>query len=361
MEILMSIPLRVLILEDLPADAELLLRELRLAGFDPEWQRVETEEDYLAALHPALDIIISDYSLPQFDGMSALRLLRERGLDIPFLLVSGTIGEEVAVSAIKEGGADDYLLKDRLTRLGPAVKNALEQKRLRNERKQAEETLRASEKRFRTLIENGLDDISLLTADGTLIWESPSVIRNLAYAPNEFLGRNIFELMHPDDLEQNQNLYAELIQKPASRQSGTFRLRHSDGTWRWVEAIASNMLNEPSVQAIVINYRDITERKQAEEALADSEKHFRALIENASDGVSLLGVDGKIVYASPATQRILGITPEEAIGIDPRDYTHPDDLGPFLTLLNDLLQKPGGSFTTQYRFSWPNRIIFDLV
>lgn len=95
---------------------------------------------------------------------------------------------------------------------------------------------------------------------------------------------------------------------------------------------------------LVGTIHDITESKRAERALADSEKRFRALIESASDGVSLLGVDGKIVYASPATLHILGITPEEAIGIDPKDYTHPDDLGPFLILLNDLLQKPGGQF-----------------
>jgi len=95
---------------------------------------------------------------------------------------------------------------------------------------------------------------------------------------------------------------------------------------------------------------DITVQRQAEQAMADSEKRFRALIESAPDGISLLGVDGKIAYASPATQRILGYPPETVIGTDPRDYTHPDDLDPFLTLLNDLLQKPGGSFTTQYRF-----------
>ncbi|MBI5842502.1 MAG: PAS domain S-box protein [Chloroflexi bacterium] len=314
----MSIPLRVLILEDRPVDAELLLRELRQAGFDPEWQQVETEEEYLVALHSSLDIILSDYSLPQFDGLSALRLLRTRGFDIPFILISGTIGEEVAVECIKQGAAD-YLLKDRLTRLGSAVTNALEQKRLRDERKQAEETLRASEKRFRTLIENGLDDISLLTADGTLIWESPSVIRNLAYAPNEFLGRNIFELMHPDDLEQNQNLYAELIQKPASRQSGTFRLRHSDGTWRWVEAIASNMLNEPSVQAIVINYRDITERKQAEEALRASKLIIEGII-NAIP-VRVFWKDKNLVYlgCNVVFAHDKGFTdPKEVIGKD--DY-----------------------------------------
>ena len=137
----MTTPLRVLILEDQPADAELVLHELRQAGFEPDWQQVETEEEYLAALQPALDIILSDYKLPQFDGLSALRLLRARGLDLPFILVSGTIGEDLAVECIKQG-ADDYLLKDRLTRLGLAVKSALEQKRLRDEQRRMEEEIK---------------------------------------------------------------------------------------------------------------------------------------------------------------------------------------------------------------------------
>ena len=133
----MPTPLRVLILEDEPADAELMAQELRRAGFDPEWERVATETEYLALLDPALDLILADYRLPQFDGLLALRFLQERGLDIPFILVSGTIGEELAVSAMKQG-ATDYLLKDRLARLGQAVAHALEQRRLRSEGKQAE-------------------------------------------------------------------------------------------------------------------------------------------------------------------------------------------------------------------------------
>ena len=136
-ETIMPTPLRVLILEDEPADAELMAQELRRAGFDPEWERVATETEYLALLDPALDLILADHRLPQFDGLLALKLLQERGLDIPFILVSGTIGEELAVSAMKQG-ASDYLLKDRLARLGQAVAHALEQRRLRSEGKQAQ-------------------------------------------------------------------------------------------------------------------------------------------------------------------------------------------------------------------------------
>ena len=122
----MSTPLKLLLLEDNPSDAELMLAELRRAGFDPEWKRVDTEADFKAALDPALDLILADYGLPQFTGFQALEWLKRSGLEIPFILVSGTIGEEMAVEAIKQGAAD-YLLKDRLHGLGSAVANSLEQ------------------------------------------------------------------------------------------------------------------------------------------------------------------------------------------------------------------------------------------
>src|SRR5207253_9602586 len=121
----MAQPLRVLLVEDNAGDAELLLRELRRAGFAPDAIRVDTEPDYLANLHSDLELIFSDFSIPQFSGLRALELLKERKLEIPFILVSATIGEETAVAAIREGAAD-YLLKDRLARLGQAVERTLE-------------------------------------------------------------------------------------------------------------------------------------------------------------------------------------------------------------------------------------------
>ena len=137
----MSKPINILIVEDRAKDAELIVHELKRAGFDPRWTRVETAADFLAELEKSPEIILSDYSMPQFDGLEAARLLRERGLDIPFILISGTVGEDVAVEAMKHG-ATDYLLKDRIARLGAAVVQALAQKQLREERQRADEEIK---------------------------------------------------------------------------------------------------------------------------------------------------------------------------------------------------------------------------
>lgn len=136
----MSLPLQLLILEDSPADAELIIERLREAGFDPHSRRVDTAGDYVSALDHIPDVILSDFSMPQFNAREAIRLMKERGLDIPFIVVSGCIGEEIAVQCIKDG-AIDYLLKDRLGRLAPAVTQALEHKRLREEKRAVEERL----------------------------------------------------------------------------------------------------------------------------------------------------------------------------------------------------------------------------
>ncbi len=133
----MNAKLRLLILEDRPTDAELMLRELRRAGYEPEWRRVETEPDYLAQLDQGWELILADYNLPQFTGLRALELLKERGLDIPLIIVSASIGEDKAVEAMQTG-ASDYVMKDRLVRLGPAVERGLRESAERRERRQAE-------------------------------------------------------------------------------------------------------------------------------------------------------------------------------------------------------------------------------
>ena len=168
--------LRLLMLEDNESDAMLVLHELRRAGFVVDSRRVETEAEYLAALDPELDLILADYSLPQFDALRALKLTRERGYDIPFILVSGSIGEGIAVTALQQGAAD-YLLKDRLTRLGQAVTQALEQRNLRLEKQRAEQALRESADLHEAVLRSLSAEIAVLDEHGMIITVNDAWVR----------------------------------------------------------------------------------------------------------------------------------------------------------------------------------------
>lgn len=153
--------LHLLIVEDQPLDAELMVQELQRAGFTfASVTRVQTADAFVSQLIRAPDVILCDYALPSFSAPDALRLVQQRNLDVPFIIISGSIGEEVAVEAIKSG-ADDYLLKDRLGRLGSAVTQALQEKRLRADAHRAEEDLRQSEYKYRCLFEH-LPDAAFL-------------------------------------------------------------------------------------------------------------------------------------------------------------------------------------------------------
>lgn len=164
----MKKPLHILFVEDNPDDVDLSLAELRRAGVDPQWKRVETEEDYLKALESRPEIILSDYAMPQFSGPRALELLKESGLDIPFIIVSGTIGEDMAVQMMKLG-ASDYLIKDRLVRLGEAVGHALEEYRLRKERRLSEQALRESRAKLDAALASMTDAVFISDAEGRFI------------------------------------------------------------------------------------------------------------------------------------------------------------------------------------------------
>jgi PAS domain S-box-containing protein len=203
------------------------------------------------------------------------------------------------------------------------------------DRKQTEQALNDNEKRFNALLENGLDNISLLSADGALIWESPATIRTLDYKPDEFVGLNIFELLHPDDRERILKQFADLVQKPGSRERDTFRLRRSDGSWRCVEAVVTNLLNEPSVNAMVVNYHDITERKQAEEKVRDGEEQLRSIFENATVGIFQSTPEGRFLKVNPALAKIYGYaSPDEMLAsitdIASQIYVNPSDRENFI-------------------------------
>jgi len=180
--------INVLIVEDTPDDAELMVLKLSEAGFQPDWQRVETEKDYLSALEDQPDLILADWSLPQFSGLRALQLMNWHKMDIPFIIVSGSIGEEAAIDAIRQG-AYDYLLKDNLGRLGSVVHRTLEEKRMREERKQADLMLRESEETYRQLFEAESDALFLIdNATGNILQANRAASLMYGYDHAELLA-----------------------------------------------------------------------------------------------------------------------------------------------------------------------------
>ncbi len=259
-----SVPFRVLILEDNPTDAELMLDELHQAKFDPEWQRVQTEEEYIAHLHPTLDLILADYSMPQFNALSALKILQEWGWDIPFIIVSGSIGEELAVTAMRQGAAD-YLLKDRLARLGPAVEHALEAKHLRDAQRQAEAILRRSEQNFRNLFANNPLPMWVYDRDSLMFLDvNEAAIAHYGYSREEFLSMRITDIRPVEDVPR---LLQSVIQKRDLLQfAGEWRHRRKNGDIFDVE-ITSHILEFNGSEAVLVVAQDISERKQAEAEL----------------------------------------------------------------------------------------------
>src|SRR3990172_6617550 len=209
----MSIPIRVLIVEDAPDDADLMLGNLAEHGFAPQAERVETEAAYLAGLDAAPDVILVDYRLPHFSGPRALELLNERRLDIPFIVITGAIGDEEAAGLIKLG-ASDFLLKDRLARLGLAVTQALKLKRARDKQRLMEQAQVKSEQRFRALSENSSDLMIVIDRRDMITYISPSLKRIGGYEIGDALDRNFRDFIHPEDVAALTTSLAAVVQNP---------------------------------------------------------------------------------------------------------------------------------------------------
>lgn len=273
--------LRILHLEDDPNDAELVRETLNAEGILCEIARVQTRGDFVARLRKGgYDLILADNSMPHYDGLTALADARAVHPDLPFIFVSGTLGEEVAIEALKNG-ATDYVLKSHLSRLAPVVRRALEEVEAKRELRRAEQALVESEKRFRSLIENSADVITLVSEEGKILYSSPSAFRVMGYRSEEYQKLTIFEMVYPGDLPLVEQQLRDILQTPSQIVHFECRALHRDGTWRWVDVNGMNLLAAPHIGALVANFRDVTERKQAEEALRKSEEEYRKLFEDS--------------------------------------------------------------------------------
>jgi two-component system, cell cycle sensor histidine kinase and response regulator CckA len=288
--------LRILSLEDVAYDVELMERELRKASIDYELKRVDTKEEFLAALAEFQpDIILADYSLPQFSALEALKLLHQRKNTVPVILVTGSHSEEAAVECMKEG-AEDYILKASLTRLPSALQNALRKKQAERHREAAETALQQSEAQYRLITENTRDLICLLDGENRFLYASPSFELVLGYRPSELLGTDYFQLIHADDVAPAHKAL-EQARRQRRQRTAELRHKHKDGEWILFESAASLPAEkEGKPRRAVMVSRDISDRKRAEQEI----DHLATFPRFNPNPVLEFNDEGSLVYFNDA-------------------------------------------------------------
>ncbi len=269
--------IRILIVDDALEHAEMVKDCIHMSG---SWTNavIETASSYDAALTKlrralAYDVAFFDYYLDRGDGLSLLKDTRALGVDTPVVVLTGRGAEEVAVEAMKAGAAD-YLNKSLVSAetLDRTIRHALAIGEQERQRRFAEAALRASEERFRALVENSSDALLTVDVHSVVRYVSASSQRHLGWTPAAMVGRSLFEFLHADDREFAETRMAEAVRQPGSTITSELRLKHEDGQWRTMETSAVNRLEEPAVAAIVINARDITDRRRLETQLRQSQK-----------------------------------------------------------------------------------------
>jgi PAS domain S-box-containing protein len=267
--------LRVLLVEDDLADAELQMLALKTAGLSCSYERVDNERDFRTHLDTgSYDVILSDYRLPSFNGLRALQILREGERDIPFILVSGALGEEAAIESLKLG-ATDYVLKGRLERLPAVLQRALRNTEERHQRADAEASLRESEERYRSLVENAKEIILTLAPDGTITSANPAFEALLGWPSATWIGKPLAQLVHPSELAAAEDQIARGAR--GELQSGfELRMRTAGGEYRVLEMTAAAQQRDGAIVGVLVIGRDVSARRRAE-------LRMRTLIDIAKD------------------------------------------------------------------------------
>ncbi len=329
----------------------LIDHELRTAGLSFEVKRVETRDEFVRQLEQnPPDVILSDHGLPSFDGFAALELARSKYPDIPFIFVTGSMGEELAIDSLRSG-ATDYVLKNRMSNLVPAVERALRLARERMKRKLAEKELRESEERFRLLV-SGVKDyaICMLDPEGRITSWNGGAELVLGYPARDVFGQHVSVFYRAADREAakpEQDL--KLAATEGRFQEENWRLRKGEVSfWAHVD-IRALRDDAGQLRGFTQVIRDATERMRAQEAVRKSEERYRRLVELCPDALMLLH-EGEIAFVNSAAQRLLGASePEQLLGRPFLDFIHPDGRDAVTTRLQRLAAK-------ESRAPWSERV-----
>ncbi|MBG87741.1 MAG: hypothetical protein CMO80_12670 [Verrucomicrobiales bacterium] len=271
----MKTPLRVLVVEDSEFDARMLIRLLNRGGYDTDYKRVETGDQLKEALEEQWELVLSDYNLPEFNAPQALEIFKQSGQDIPFIIISGGIGEDIAVASMK-AGAHDYLMKGNLARLVPAVERELRETQVRKARRVAVNELRKSEERYRLLWDTATDAIILMDTESLIRFANPAVEAVFGYRPSELVGENL-TLLLPHDVrnEDGIHLFKSLEDGEKHGRHMVETVGRRKGSNQVLIEVAYNNMELDGQKWYVAFIRDITERKRAERELKEHEEQFR--------------------------------------------------------------------------------------
>jgi two-component system cell cycle sensor histidine kinase/response regulator CckA len=266
--------LRVLIIEDSATDAKLVVHELRRGGRPVEFEQVQEAGPMEEALaRSPWDVVVSDWSMPKFSALDALACVDRQGLDIPFIIVSGTIGEDVAVEAIR-AGAHDFMPKHNLTRLAPAIERELRERRGREARRKAEAAFRASEERYRRIVETTNEGVWTIDAESKTTFVNARMAAMLGYEVTEVIGRPVFDFLVADAKEATKRNLDRRREGLAGQ--AEVALSRKDGSEIWVLLDSTPIRDDTGrFEGVLAMVMDLTERRQAEQALRESEAQLR--------------------------------------------------------------------------------------
>jgi two-component system sensor histidine kinase UhpB len=269
----MNIPLRVLMVEDSEDDALLLERELKRGGYELLTRRVQTARDMANKLkEQEWDIVISDYMMPKFNGMDAFKVMKDLGLDLPFILISGKIGEDTAVDAMR-AGVHDYIMKDKLARLIPAIQRELREAEVRKERRLAEEALKESEKRFALFMRHLPGLAYIKDEEGKILYINEFAEKTYGWKTKEILGKTDFELWSQEVAERMRQGDRQALSKKKVVES-IDQIEHDDQTISYL-SYKFPILRKDSPTWLGAIYIDITKRKQAEDLLKQTTEQLK--------------------------------------------------------------------------------------
>jgi PAS domain S-box-containing protein len=264
----MTKALRALIIEDFEQDAQLLLLELRRGGYQVSHERVQTGDSLRVALQKRWDVVLSDFSMPGFSGMEALRIVKESPVEVPFIIVSGTIGEDTAVEALL-GGAADFLVKGKLARLVPAIERCLRERDARVAQKLAEQAVREGEERYRRIVETTNEGVWLLDAESKTTFVNGRMATLLGCKIDDILARSALDFVHESSRAE---VTESLAARPRGAPSVEVRLVRSDGKEVWVLLDATPIFEGSVRTGTLVMAMDIGQRKRLEEQLRQAQK-----------------------------------------------------------------------------------------